>query len=107
MPKKSKVIQKKKLHDLVVNWYDCYRDERFALHRIAVEIPFKAYHNSGALSYMFEEIMKDKKLSKSQMNKIVTHMFHLINDYTDKYFKEHPDAVMEDLDKVSDDELYS
>ena len=98
--KRKKIIQKKKLHDLVFNWYDCYRDERFAIHRLAVEIPFKVYHNSGVISYMFEELMKEKNLSKSQIEKVVTHMFHLINDYTDKYFIEHPDASLEDLDKL-------
>ena len=107
MRKKAKVVQQKQLYERVKNWYSIYRQEREALHSVSELIPFKAYHRSGAMELMFEELIRERKCSDTRLKKLVREMFHLINKYADKFFKDNPDATMEDLDKLSDEDLYS
>ena len=107
MPKKSRVVQQKQLYERVKNWYYIYRQEREALHSISKLIPFKPYHRSGAMGLMFEELIRERKCSDTRLKKLVREMSHLINKYADQFFKDNPDATIEDLDKLSDEDLYS
>jgi len=107
MRKKAKVVQQKQLYERVKNWYYIYRQEREALHEISALIPFKAYHRSGAMELMFEELIRERKVSDTHLKKLVREMFHLINKYAEQFFKDNPNATIEDMDKLEDEDLYS
>lgn len=107
MPKKPKIVQQKQLYERVKNWYYIYRQEREALHSISELIPFKAYHRSGAMGLMFEELMRGRKVSDTYLKKLVREMFHRINSYAVEFFKNNPNATIEDMDKLEDEDLYS
>lgn len=107
MPKKLKIVQQKQLYERVKNWYYIYRQEREALHSISELIPFKAYHRSGAMGLMFEELMRERKCSDTHLKKMVRAMSHRINSYADQFFKDNPDATIKDMDKLEDEDLYN
>lgn len=105
--KRKKLVTQKQLYEKVKNWYVLYMDERNAIHEISELMPFKAYHYSGAIDLMFEELMRERKASDTNLKKIARTMANLINDYAVRFFQENPNATIDDMDKLSDEDLYS
>ncbi|MBP5594608.1 MAG: hypothetical protein J6Y02_04435 [Pseudobutyrivibrio sp.] len=104
--KKKKLVTQKQLYEKVKKWYNLYRDEGAALHEISKAIPFKAYHYSGAMELMFEDLMRDRKASDNHLKKLARAMANRVNGYVARFFQDNPDATIEDLDKLSDEDLY-
>lgn len=104
---RKRIVQQKQLYELVKAWYVLYRKEREALHNISEIIPFKAYHRSGAMGLMFEELMRERKVSDTYLKKLVREMSHRVNSYAVKFFKNNPNATIEDMDKLEDEDLYN
>lgn len=104
---RKKIVQQKELYERVKAWYVLHMKEREALHNISEIIPFKAYHRSGAMGLLFEELMRERKVSDTYLKKLVREMSHRINSYAVEFFKNNPNATIEDMDKLEDEDLYS